>query len=475
MALFETFIGLEVHIHLLTRTKAFCDCLFEYGAPPNTHVCPVCLGYPGVLPTVNREALRFSYMVGKALNCKLSERTIFERKNYFYPDMAKNYQISQFEEPVGRDGWFEFETGGRRKRIRIHDIHLEEDAGKMIHEGERTLIDYNRAGTSLLEIVTEPDFSSGEEAEDFLHAFRQLVRYLGVCDGNMEEGSLRCDANISINKKGRGLGTKVEIKNLNSSRNVRKAMRYEERRQARAFKTGSKIIQETRLWNAEKNKTSAMRTKEAANDYRYFPEPDIPPFCPDEEFWKDVEAGMVELPLERKERMREQYALTEEMALFLTDEKERADFFEQAVELHSPADESAKWIKGEVTKSLSRRGISLQQGTLTPQRFSDLMKMLCDGTIHANIARQVLDAVLDEDKDPKSVIDEQGLLSSQTDTDELRAIVKSVLEQHSQAVAQIQSGNTKAVSFLMGQVMKETKGAADPSVVRTILTELLPM
>ncbi len=473
MALYDTFVGLEVHIHLLTKTKAFCGCAFEYGAPPNTHVCPVCLGYPGVLPAVNREALKFAYMVASALHCRLSEQTFFERKNYFYPDMAKNYQISQFQEPVGTDGWFSFSSGGELKRIRIHDVHLEEDAGKMIHEGSRSLIDYNRAGTSLLEIVTEPDMHSGEEAEDFLHAFRQMVMYLGVCDGNMEEGSLRCDANISINRKGKGLGTKVEMKNLNSSKNVRKALRYEQKRQARALKSKSEIIQETRLWDADAGKTTSMRTKEAAHDYRYFPEPDIPPFRPDAGFLQEVSRCMCELPLDRKERVGKQYALTEEMALFITDEKDRADFFEEAAAAGADAAESAKWLKGEVAKALGRRGESLSASTLTPERFSSLMKLLSDGTIHANIARRLIELMLEGDEDPQQIIDEQGLLASEQDGGDLKTAVGQVIAQQPAAVDDIRSGNLKAVGFLMGLVMKETGGRADPSAVRAAIDEIL--
>ena len=474
MAAFDTFIGLEVHIHLLTKTKAFCGCRFEYGAAPNTHVCPVCLGYPGVLPTVNREALKFSYMVGEALNCRLSEKTFFERKNYFYPDMSKNYQISQFQEPVGINGYFEFESGGKMKRVRIHDIHLEEDAGKMIHSGGRSLIDYNRAGTSLLEIVTEPDLSSGEEAEEFLQAFRQMVRYLGVCDGNMEEGSLRCDANISINRPGKGLGTKVEIKNLNSSRNVKMAMRYEEKRQARAKKTGVTIIQETRLWDADKKKTQSMRTKEAAHDYRYFPEPDIPPFIPDPAFLKDVSDAMVELPLVRKARMAAEYGLPEDMVTFLTAEKDRADYYEAVAALGADRLESAKWMKGELAKALSRQNLAISGTYLTPGRFCDLMKLLADGTIHANIAKQILEKMLEEDKDPETLISELGL-DAGTDESGLEELVRDVLAAEPAAVEDIRGGNQKAIGFLMGKVMKETKGSADPAAVRSLLMRLLEL
>ena len=472
MALFQTFIGLEIHIHLLTKTKVFCSCRSAFGDKPNTNICPVCLGYPGVLPAVNAEALKMSYMVGTALHCELSEHTLFERKNYFYPDMTKNYQISQFSDPVGRNGWFEFETGGSIKRIRIHDVHLEEDAGKMIHDGARSLLDYNRAGTGLLEIVTEPDFTGSGEAEDFLQSFRRMVRYLGVCDGNMEEGSLRCDANISINRKGKGLGTKVEIKNLNSSRFVRKALQYEYKRQAKTIKTGGSIIQETRLWNEENQKTLSMRTKEAAHDYRYFPEPDIPPFVPDEVFLHDVTEAMTELPLARKQRIAGEYPLTEELAVFLTEEKNRADFFETVIAEGADAAETAKWLKGETVKQLSRRDLELSASSLTPIRFAVLMKMLASGTIHANIARKVLELILDQDEDPEILVEREGLAGS-NDQAELSQIIDQVVSDNPAATAQIQDGNTRAVGFLMGQVMKTTGGSADPKSVRSLLMEKL--
>jgi aspartyl-tRNA(Asn)/glutamyl-tRNA(Gln) amidotransferase subunit B len=470
MAPFQTFIGLEIHIHLLTKTKVFCSCRSAFGDPPNTNVCPVCLGYPGVLPAVNREALKMAYMVGTALNCDLSMHTIFERKNYFYPDMPKNYQISQFSDPVGRGGWFEFETGGKIKRISFHDIHLEEDAGKMIHDGSRTLLDYNRAGTSLLEIVTNPDFSSGEEAEDFLQAFRRLVRYLGVCDGNMEEGSLRCDANISINRQGKGLGTKVEIKNLNSSRFVRKAMAYEYRRQAKTIKLGGTIVQETRLWNEEKQKTLNMRTKEAAHDYRYFPEPDIPPFCPDEGFLRGVAEAVPELPLVRKQRFGRQYGLTAELADFIADEKFRADFFELCVFEGADPAETAKWLKGEVARQLARRETDLEGSFLSSSRMAELMKLLGSGRIHANIGRQVLELVLDENMDPVRLIEREEFAGSD-DREALGPVVDQVLSNNKEAVLQVRDGSQKALGFLMGQVLKAAGQQADPKLVRRILLD----
>lgn len=465
MAAYEMFIGLEIHIHLLTKSKVFCGCSTSFGDPPNTHVCPVCLGYPGVLPAVNQQALKFSYMVGVALNCRLSEHTVFERKNYFYPDMTKNYQISQFSDPVGLGGHFDFESGGSTRRIRIHDIHLEEDAGKMIHEGGRTLLDYNRAGSSLLEIVTEPDFRSAEEAEDFLQEFRRLVRYLGVCDGNMEEGSLRCDANISINTQGSGLGTKVEIKNLNSSRFVRKALNYEYARQSKLKRTDGAIVQETRLWDDDLQRTQSMRTKEAAHDYRYFPEPDIPPFMPSDSFLQEVHEAVTELPFERAQRYITEFGLNRELVSFIIEDKERADFFEATLTCGATAEEAAKWLKGEVAKQLGRREGSSLNRAMTPERLAKVLVLLAEGTIHANIARQLIELILDEDDDPEALIEHHGLLKGQDDS-ALSGHVDRILAENPKVVRQYLDGNQKVIGFLMGQVMKATGGSIDPARVR---------
>ena len=325
--MYQTVVGLEIHIHLNTKTKAFCACAAHFGDEPNTHVCPVCMGYPGVLPVLNEEALTQGYAVARALGCELSKRTLFDRKNYFYPDMPKNYQITQFHDPVGINGAIEFQAAdGTIKSVRIHDVHLEEDAGKMIHAGDMTLCDYNRAGYSLLEIVTEPDLTSGEDAEAFLLSFQRLVRYLGVSDGNMDEGSMKCDTNVSIRKAGEELGTKVEIKNLNSTRFIKKAIEFETKRQATALDGNQRIVQETRLWNENRDVPESMRSKEGSLDYHYFPEPDIPPFSPDAAFWKVVESRQVELPLARKQRLTASFGLSREQGDFVAESRFMADF-----------------------------------------------------------------------------------------------------------------------------------------------------
>ncbi|MDR2661885.1 MAG: Asp-tRNA(Asn)/Glu-tRNA(Gln) amidotransferase subunit GatB, partial [Treponema sp.] len=423
--MYQSFIGLEVHIHLLTKTKVFCRCRSAFGDEPNANVCPVCLGYPGVLPTLNIEAMRMGCMVARSLNCTIPQRTWFERKQYFYPDMTKNYQISQFASPLGQEGYMELEgrsPGGERikKKVRIKECHLEEDAGKMIHTGAVSLLDYNRAGVSLLEIVTEPDMESGEEAELFIQELRRMVRYLGVCDGNMEEGSLRADANVSINFPGQGLGRKVEIKNLNSSRFVRLGLNYEIKRQGELLDSGRTVTQETRLWNENRDETMPMRHKENAQDYRYFPEPDLPVFCPGEDFRNSVETALVELPRKRIKRMMGDYGLSEEQAELICDEKEGADYFEAAVSaakqlLRDGENRDAagiplriaNWFLSDIKHSLNREGIALRgiaSFKLSPPRLASLVTMVCTGRITGKIAKQCLDIVIAEDRDPEEIV-----------------------------------------------------------------------
>lgn len=470
--MYQSFIGLEIHIHLLTKTKAFCGCTAEYGAPPNTHVCPVCLGYPGVLPAANQEAMKMSYMVAKALNCTLSPKCYFDRKNYFYPDMTKNYQITQFHDPVGIDGYFDVEVDGEVKRVRIHDVHLEEDAGKMIHSGKTSLLDYNRAGTSLLEIVTEPDLVTGKDAEAFIREFRRMVRHLGVCDGNMEEGSLRCDANVSINLQGQGLGTKAEVKNLNSARFVRKALEYEIKRQSRMLNKGEKVIQETRLWDGDNNVTSSMRTKEKAHDYRYFPEPDMPPFCPDDIFMSKVDSEMCELPLAKKQRYLNELKLSLDAAEFLVEDKLFCDLFEEMLALGSDGKQAANWLCGEVQGQLKRADVSLLESHLSATRLNELVGLVVGGKLLRGKAKEVIELVIKEDKDPAVIVKEQGF-EQVLDESQLDDWVKHAIDGNPQAVEQIKDGNTKTLSFLVGQVMRFSKGKADPKKATEKLKQAL--
>ncbi len=472
--MYQSFIGLEIHIQLLTRTKVFCGCRSAFGEEPNTNVCPVCLGYPGVLPTLNAEAIRMAYVVARTLNCELAEYSLFERKNYYYPDLPKNYQISQYAAPLGRGGYLDIEFHGKRKRVGIHEVHLEEDAGKMIHAGDMSLLDYNRAGTPLLEIVTEPDMEIGDEAELLLQQFRRMVRYLGVCDGNMEEGSMRCDANVSVNRHGQGLGSKVEIKNLNSSRFVRKALNHEIARQEEILSHGGTIPQETRLWNENRDLTETMRTKESAHDYRYFPEPDLPPFTTTAQFLGAVEASLVELPLERRDRFIEQYDLATHQADFLTEERPLADYFEAAVEHGAEAHAAATWLAADVRKMLNRRRIEVQDSPLTPKRLAELLQLLAESRIHGKIAKQTLGEIFETGRDPLEIIRENGW-EQITDPATLSEYVDQVLARHPKAVQQVRDGDSKPIGFLVGQVMKASSGRAEPRAVQELIIAKLEL
>ncbi|MFN2310477.1 MAG: Asp-tRNA(Asn)/Glu-tRNA(Gln) amidotransferase subunit GatB [Spirochaetia bacterium] len=470
--MYQSFIGLEIHIQLATQTKIFCGCKAAFGDEPNSNICPVCMGYPGVLPVLNQEAMRMAYVVARTLNCTLSSRSVFERKNYFYPDLPKNYQISQYEHPLGRDGYIDIEFHKKKRRVRIHEVHLEEDAGKMIHAGDMSLLDYNRAGTPLLEIVTEPDLEVGEEAEVLLQQFRRMVRYLGVCDGNMEEGSMRCDANVSVNLSGGGLGDKVEIKNLNSSRFVRKALNFEISRQEDILERGGTVVQETRLWNENRDVSEAMRTKESAHDYRYFPEPDLPPFITDEAFLLDIEKGLVELPVDRRTRFIEEYGLSELQAEFLIDERSTADFFEETIKLGADPQSAASWLASDVKKLLNRRSESIDTSVLTPERFAELLRLLDEGRIHGKIAKQVLEEVFASDASPAAIIKTKGW-EQITDPAELSEYINKVLDSHPNAVEQVRSGDAKPVGFLVGQVMKATSGRAEPQLLQELISACL--
>lgn len=461
----ESFIGLEIHIQLLTKTKVFCNCKNEFSHIPNSHVCPVCMGYPGVLPVLNEEAVRKAYIVCRAMNCHLNEKAVFDRKNYFYPDMPKNYQISQFNSPFGVKGLIEMDG---MPRVRIHDAHLEEDAGKLVHEGMTSYCDYNRAGTPLLEIVTEPDFKKPEEAELFMQNFRKMVRYLGVCDGNMEEGSMRCDVNVSVNFEGKGLGRKVEVKNLNSFRHVKLALQYEIQRQSRMITAGESVVQETRLWNDEKKRTEGMRSKENANDYRYFPEPDLPPYCPTKEFLAQIDAAQVELPWVRKKRFIDEYGLNEDGAEFLTEEKDKADFFEAAIKGGISVANAASWMRGEVAKDLNKAKKSLGDSFLTVEKFVTVIKLLEAEKINAQAAKKVMDIIINEDADPMQVIEKNNLMQT-ADSGEVEAMVDKLLADNAKVVAQIKGGDQKPVGFLIGQLMKVSGGKADPKKARELI------
>jgi aspartyl-tRNA(Asn)/glutamyl-tRNA(Gln) amidotransferase subunit B len=472
--MYRSYIGLEIHIQLSTASKVYCSCRSSFGEEPNSSICPVCMGFPGTLPALNEEAVRQGYLVCLALGCRINEAGIFERKNYFYPDMPKNYQISQFASPFGVEGQLELEYRKRRRRVRIKEVHLEEDAGKMVHAGEITLLDYNRAGTPLLEIVTMPDLEVGEEAEVFLQQFRRLVRYLGVCDGNMEEGSLRCDANVSVNLEGRGLGSKVEVKNLNSFKFVRKALSFEIERQKEILQRGGAVAQETRLWNENRDLTESMRVKESAFDYRYFPEPDLPPFRPDEAFLEEVRQRLVELPQARKRRLVQRYGIGDSQAEFLCEERATADFYEAAVQRGADPLAAALWMATDVQKMLNRGGLRLADSPLSPERFAEMLALIARRRIHGRIAKQVLEVIFAEDRSPLQIIQERGW-EQITEPEPLRKVLGEVLKDNPRAEEQLRSGDPKPLGFVIGEIMKRTSGRADPRLLRELIKEHLKL
>ena len=464
---FDAFVGLEIHIQLDTRTKVFCGCPVAFGGDPNTRVCPICLGFPGVLPALNREAARMAYVVAQAMGCALSAEAVFERKNYFYPDLPKNYQISQYGAPIGAGGALAAPLSPPRT-VAIREVHLEEDAGKMIHAGDVSLLDFNRSGTPLVEIVTAPELRSGDEAIAFLQYFRRVVRHLGVCDGNMEEGSLRCDANVSVNRAGAGLGSKVEIKNLNSFKFVGRAVEFELDRQRRELQAGRTVRVETRHWNENRDVTQSMRVKESDSDYRYFPEPDLPPLRPDAAFLQAVEAGQVELPQALRDRLARQYRLTGAQAEFLSDERATAGVFERAVAAGADAQQAARWLAGDVRRLLNRAGVTIAESPLTAERLSELLALIDSGAISGKIAKGVLEAVLTDDLDPAQVVDRRRLRLI-ADPAELGACVDAAMAAFPEAAAQLRQGDRRPVGFLIGEVMKRTGGRAAPEPLRRIL------
>jgi aspartyl-tRNA(Asn)/glutamyl-tRNA(Gln) amidotransferase subunit B len=477
---YETVIGLEVHAQLLTRSKMFCGCAATYGGAPNHQTCPVCQGMPGVLPVINRRAIEFAVRTALALHCRVNGESRFARKHYFYPDMPKNYQISQYEEPLAEDGWLEVETGGAARRIGIERLHLEEDVGKLVHEGgvfERataSLVDFNRAGVPLMEIVSRPDLAAPAEAAEYLRILRATLRYLGVCDGNMEEGSLRCDANISLRLRGTtALGTKVEIKNMNSFRHVQAALEHEVERQARALDRGERIVQETRLWNPDRGQTLPMRSKEFAHDYRYFPEPDLVPLRPDAAWVAEIEAALPELPRARRRRLVEQYGLPAYDAELLTADRALADYYEEAVRHHGNGKAIANWIMSELLRELAGDPGAVARSPIRPAQLARLVALVDDGTISGKIAKDVFERMARSGEDPDAIVRREGL-TQMADEAALGAVVDQVIAAQAAAVADYRKGKKQSVAFLVGQVMKATQGKANPQVVNRLLAERLP-
>lgn len=475
MNTYETVIGLEVHVELKTDSKIFCGCPTEFGAPPNTHVCPICLAHPGVLPVLNEHALELAIKAASALNCAISPVTKFDRKNYFYPDSPKAYQISQFDQPVGLGGYIDIEVEGETRRIGITRVHLEEDAGKSTHaaDGSHTLVDFNRVGVPLIEIVSEPDLRTPEEARLYLEKLRSIMQYCEVSDVKMEEGSLRCDANISLRPHGQEqLGTKVELKNMNSFRNVQRGLEYEEIRQARLLNEGGTIIQATLRWDDVKSETIIMRTKEEAHDYRYFPDPDLVEFVLDEPTIARIQATIPELPDQRRVRYVEKLGLPSYDADVLTASKIVSDYFEATLAYTDNAKAASNWIMGELMGHLNASGQEITDSCIQPEQLGKLLALIDKGTISTKIAKTIFEEMFEQGGDPEAIIQAKGLVQI-SDEGAIAGIVDEVIAANAQSVADYQAGKEKALGALVGQVMKATKGKANPQVVNKLILERL--
>jgi len=477
MATFEAVIGLEVHAELLTRSKMFCGCTTTFGAPPNSHTCPVCLGMPGVLPVINRRGVEFAVRTALALNCRLAPMSRFARKNYFYPDLPKNYQISQYELPLSEHGFIEFPLDGARRRIGIRRVHLEEDTGKLVHAGvmeraESSLVDFNRCGVPLMEIVSEPDLRTPEEAAEYLRQLRAILVYLGVCDGNMEEGSFRCDANVSIRPQGATeLGTKIEVKNMNSFKNVQKALDYEIRRQVKAVTSGETLVQETRLWNADQEITLSMRTKEFAHDYRYFPEPDLVPLVLEPAWIEEIRRTLPELPGVKRQRFVAAYTIPEYDAGVLTTSPALANYYEAAVTAHRDPKVVSNWVMVELLGRLNKDGKDIIQSPISPERLAAMLDLLAKGTISGKMAKEFFDEMYATGADPAEILKKKG--GQIADAGELEKIVQDILAKNAAAIAELRKGKESAFNFLVGQVMKATRGKANPQLAGELLRKLL--
>jgi aspartyl-tRNA(Asn)/glutamyl-tRNA(Gln) amidotransferase subunit B len=476
---YEIVIGLEVHAQLQTATKMFCGCRTAFGAPPNTQTCPVCQGMPGSLPVINRRAIEFGIMTALAIGCRVNALNRFARKHYYYPDMPKNYQISQYEEPLAEHGRLAIETGGAEREIGIQRVHLEEDVGKLLHEGaletaQSSSVDFNRAGVPLMEIVSKPDLRSPEEAAAYLKALRAILVYLRVCDGNMEEGSLRCDANISLRPAGQTeYGTKVEIKNMNSFRNVRDALEYEIKRQGRALDAGLRIVQETRLWDPDRAVTVSMRTKEFAHDYRYFPEPDLPPLEVEPAWVDEVRARLPELPVARRARFQSAYALSGYEADLLTQGRGLADYFEAAARDSGKPKAMANWVLNELLRELpGDDDRAVAACPIPPGNLAGLLRLIEDGTISGKIAKDVFEKMYRSGETAEAIVSREGL-TQLADEGALGAAVDRVLAEHAKVALDYKAGKKAALGFLVGQVMKATQGKANPAVVNRLLGEKL--
>lgn len=472
---YEAVIGLEVHAQLLTESKAFAPVKPEYGGVPNTQVTPLCLGHPGTLPVVNENLVRYIIKMGLATNCDVAEKSIFARKNYFYPDLPKGYQISQYDTPICFDGFVDISLEEYDKRIGITRIHMEEDAGKSIHDQDpyNTLVDLNRAGTPLIEIVSEPDLRTPEEAYAYLSKIKQIVQYLEICDGNMEEGSLRCDANVSVRLRGqKEFGTRTELKNMNSFRNVERAIHYEIYRQIELIEDGGEVVQQTRLWDTSKMQSRAMRSKEEAHDYRYFPEPDLPPIIVTDTMLNEIREDLPELADVRRARFMDDYGMSADDAITITDSRYLADYYEEVVEHLGNPKAASNIVLSEVLRVLNEQSIDIREFSISAKRISELVKLKEDDKINSSAMQQIFNAMLEEEKGPEMLAKEMNLIQV-SDSGFLEPIVEKIIEDNPDEVKRYKEGKKQLIGFFVGQAMKASKGKANPKLVKDLITEKL--